>query len=274
MPELPEVETMRRDLERLLQQQIFSQIRVIDDRVIRGISGQKFRDALLGERIQSVGRRGKALIFNLRQDKFLLMQPMMTGHFIYFAAGKPVSFNPATKIIFDFNSGDTMVYNDHRLFGRISLVKDLSEVKFLRDIGPEPWDLTYQRPWLAAALGKRTVPIKTLLMNQQFLAGIGNIYASEILFKSGIKPQRRAQTLKAQEIDQLFSWIPKVLEEAIALRGTSMLTYRDTAGERGNFSSRVQVYGRENQDCYRCAGKIRKIVQAGRSTFFCATCQK
>ncbi|MCA9399864.1 MAG: DNA-formamidopyrimidine glycosylase, partial [Candidatus Omnitrophica bacterium] len=127
--------------------------------------------------------------------------------------------------------------------------------------------------WLTDELKKRTAPIKPLLMNQNFLAGIGNIYASEILYRSKIHPQKSSKTLSMDEVRRLHKITTKVLKEAIALRGTSMRNYRDSDGKKGNYMNRIKVYGREGRECFACRTPVKRIVQTGRSTFFCEKCQ-
>ena len=273
MPELPEVETIRLDLERLILGRRLKDVVVRDSRVVREQTAKEFIQTLVGKSVQSVSRRGKALILVLQPQGFLVVQPMMTGQFLFLPDSQPAVPSSATKIIFHFADGNRLFYNDHRLFGRLFCTPRLADVKFLRNIGPEPLEKDFSLFWLTEQLSKRKLPIKSFLMNQSFLAGIGNIYASEILFRSRIHPERPAQSLRTPEIRRLFQMIPKVLREAIASRGTSMLTYRDAAGERGKFLNRIQVYGRDQENCRRCRSLIQKIVQSGRSTFFCGTCQ-
>ena len=273
MPELPEVETIRRDLQQFILGKAISEIRVLDGRVIRGMASEEFIRTLRARTITGIARRGKAIVFSFREGGYLIAQVMMTGQFIFSPLRTPAPVTKQTKIEFLFRDGSGMLYNDQRLFGRLFVVRDLNEVKFFRSIGPEPFAKAFSIDWLRAGLKKRQGPIKSLLMNQNFIAGIGNIYASEILFRCGIRPQRRAGSLKKEEIKKLYRAIPKVLNEAIECRGTSMLTYRDASGNRGGFLNRIKVYGREEERCYRCRSLIRKIVQAGRSTFFCKVCQ-
>lgn len=288
MPELPEVETIKRDLERIALGKKIVDLKIYDGRVIRDRSLDRFKARLLGKTIVGISRRGKAIIIRFQEEGYLIVQLMMTGQLIYGenfmkrpsdgSTLRPATFkgrrsSGSTKLTFLFCDGSFLNYNDHRLFGRLTRVDELSQVKFLNTLGPEPWDAVFNFEWLQTKLKKHTMPIKSLLMNQSFVAGIGNIYASEILFRARINPRRPARSLTKGEIRVLHRMTTRVLEEAIQGRGTSMNTYRDTNGEKGIYSNRIKVYGRENERCFRCKKPIQRIVQAGRSTFFCRNCQ-
>ncbi len=273
MPELPEVETIKRDLKEKLTGQKIRQVFVYDGRVIRNCSAGAFTQNLTGKIFQDVSRRGKAIIFTFTVPGYWIVQPMMTGQLIYtenFYPGK----NFHTKVTIHLSNHHYLNYNDQRLFGRLHFCRNLKEIKLFSAIGPEPLGEHFHVSYLKDALAPRSTPIKTLLMQQNFVAGIGNIYASEILFASGIKPTRSACRLAQKEIELLYAKTLEILEEAIQLRGTSMNSYRDGRGQKGNFISRIKVYGREGQACFRCQRAVERIIQAGRSTFFCRGCQK
>ena len=270
MPELPEVETIRRDLAKGLARQSFERIDVIDRRVIRQ-SVAEFRRRLLKCTVAVVDRRGKAIIIRLDPGAdFLVIQPMMTGQLIF---QSQLQLEKATKATFLLSNGMYLHYNDQRLFGRLQVVSRLSEIPYLKDIGPEPLSPAFHPAWLAGALTGRRTKIKALLMDHRFVAGIGNIYASEILFRSGIHPLRSADSLKRGEIESLHTATVKILTEAVRLRGTSMRNYRDGAGRKVNFKNRIQVYGRDGESCTGCGRPIMKAVVQQRSTFFCLHCQ-
>jgi formamidopyrimidine-DNA glycosylase len=271
MPELPEVETIKRDLTKGLLGKVLVDTVVYDDRVIRGARAADFSAQLKGCAVKAIARRGKAIILTLSSGKYLVVQVMMTGQLIFSADSAAM---PMTKITFRLSNGVYLHYNDQRLFGRLQIVDDLMAIPYLQTIGPEPLSEDFQISWLAGKLKKRSMPIKTLLLNPQFVAGIGNIYASEILFVSKIHPRRRAGKIKAEEIKRLHRATIDVLKEAIRRRGTSMRNYRDGNGQEGGFMKRIKVYGRENEQCYHCHGPIYKIVLSGRSTFFCKKCQR
>lgn len=279
MPELPEVETIRRDLVQRIVGLTIYDVAILDPRVIRYSSKAQFRRRCIKKTIVDISRRGKAIIIHFAPAGYVIVQPMMTGHLIYNQAGKksvarPEGPSPDTKIIFTLSNQSRLNYNDQRLFGRVQFVEDLTTVDFFRHIGPEPLGWEFTLDWLKSNLKKRKGPIKSLLMNQHFIAGIGNIYASEILFQSRINPQRPAPRLKQEEITSLHRATIDILNEAVSLRGTSMRNYRDLSGSPGNFMNRIKVYGRGQEECYLCKTLITKIVQAGRSTFYCRKCQK
>ncbi len=267
MPELPEVETIKRDLGKVILNLKVLDVRISDGRVVSNKDPRKFIKALKGRTFSRILRRGKALVFAFREDGYLVVQPMMTGQLIY---GKPLS---TAKVRFYLSDGQTLNYNDQRTFGRLQFVEDLNEIKYLQSLGLDPLGDDFHPVFLKAALAFKKTPIKSLLMNQGFVAGIGNIYASEILFTSRIHPERPANSLSDREMDSLYQATLAVLKEAVELRGTSMHTYRDLHGQKGKFLNRLKVYGREDQKCFRCQALISRIVQAGRSSFLCRRCQ-
>ena len=273
MPELPEVETIKRDLERTILDQKIVNVTIHDGRVIREISLGNFVRKCQGRTIAAISRRGKAVILTFSPTGYLIVQPMMTGQLIYTQQANS-QMDKHGKVAFLLSNGSRLTYNDQRLFGRLSFVEDLGQVKLFQTIGPEPLDKEFNPNFISQAIKNRTAPIKSFLMNQNFVAGIGNIYASEILFESHIHPERPARKLKSVEIKRLHKMTVEVLEKAIHFRGTSMRNYIDTSGKKGNFINRIKVYGRENEACVVCRAPIQKIVQSGRSTFYCKKCQK
>lgn len=271
MPELPEVETIRRDLADRIVGARIEEVEVLDRRVIRGQTPDQFAAGLRGARIQAVERRGKALILVLEDRGFLVVQLMMTGQMIFRADSAP---EKASKIIFTLSNQGRIYYNDQRLFGRLQAVRVLAEVGYFRDIGPEPLSLEFTPQALQERLAGRRTPIKPLLLDHRVVAGIGNIYASEILYASRIDPRRAALTLVPRDVRALHAAVVAVLSEAVALRGTSMRDYRDAQGEKGLFKTRIKVYAREGETCPRCRTGIERIIQNQRSTFFCPRCQR
>ncbi len=270
MPELPEVETIARDLRDKIIGQKVKNIDVYDARVVRQ-PVEEFTRALKGRRLNSIARRGKALVIELDNRHYFVVQLMMTGQLI--DSPRPRQ-DKLTKVSFRLSSGRYLHYNDQRLFGRLQTVDDLKRIPYFQKLGPEPLKGQFSVPWLVEKLRGKKVPIKALLMDHTFVAGIGNIYASEILFQSRINPKRPAHRLNEEEIETLHAATRKVLAEAIRWRGTSMNNYRDANGEKGGFMGRIKVYGRENQGCSRCKTVLTKILQRGRSTFYCPTCQR
>ena len=273
MPELPEVETICRGLLRAVKGRMFEKVQVIDPRVIRGVSGAVFQRKLPGRRIVDITRRGKALIFDL-QGLYLMVQPMMTGQVIAVPETQEVPLAKETKIVFGLSGQWRVFYNDQRLFGRLQILTDPGESAYIRDLGPEPLESGFTADILAARLKNRTLPVKTALMDGKCVAGIGNIYAAEILFRAGIDPRRSAGVLKPREIVRIHRAVRDVLGAAVAMGGTTVRNYRGGDGQEGKYQSVVQVYGRDGQPCRTCGRSIHRIIQSHRSTFYCPACQK
>jgi formamidopyrimidine-DNA glycosylase len=269
MPELPEVETIRRDLEKKINGLAIEEVVVFDARVV--VRPTVFRKNLVGNTIQNVSRRAKLLVLSLNEG-YLVVHLKMTGQLVVGKNLKELGCKE-TKVVMRLSNGAYLNYNDQRLFGRLIFVKDLKEVPFLRKIGPEPFEAAWDVSFLKENLKNRSTPIKVLLLNQEFVAGIGNIYASEILFHAKINPVKPSRKLSASEIQALHQSTQKILKEAIRFRGTSMRNYRDSAGEKGRFMERIQVYGRDHEPCRVCQTPIERIVQGQRSTFYCKQCQ-
>jgi formamidopyrimidine-DNA glycosylase len=273
VPELPEVETVRRDLTQHLLGLRINAVRVLDPRVIRGMAAPKFIEGLTGRTITDISRRGKAIVCRLDNGWYFIVQLMMTGQLVHLRI-LPDAPLKETKVVFELSNGSYLNYNDQRLFGRLTLYKKLEDVKHLSILGPEPFDASFNPQFIKESLKRRNMAIKTVLMDHTFVAGIGNIYASEILFRSGINPKKPSRRLKLDEIERMHKMTLEVLDEAITHRGSSMRNYRDGFGQKGNFNKLIKVYAREGEKCERCRAPILKIVQGGRSTFFCKNCQK
>lgn len=272
MPELPEVETIARDLKAKITGFKIEEVQVLDPRVIRHVRPDDFVRRLKGRVIASVSRRGKAIIIRFfdSADQWIV-QLGMTGQMI--VSGDPAP-SRGTKVTLRLSNNSALHYNDYRMFGRLQIVGDLKEISYFKKIGPEPLEKKFSVSWLSGALKKHNSPIKPLLLNQNFVAGIGNIYASEILFESGIHPSRKASDLKDKEIALLHAATRKILKMAVRLRGSSVNTYRDANGQKGKFVNRIRVYGRENESCLICGTALVREMQGGRSTFYCGKCQK
>lgn len=268
MPELPEVETIRRDLVKSVLHKKFLQIKVCDPFVIKG-SPESFTQGLVKQSITSIERRGKALIFHLSNRHYLVIQLMMTGQLV--VGSKPTVH---TRIIFQLNDKSVLHYNDQRRFGKLQVVKGLKEVKHLSILGPEPLENHFNADYIYQSTRHLQRPIKNLLLDHTFVAGIGNIYACEILFRCHIDPRKPVGRISRQRAQDLHTQTIEVLKEAIKHRGSSMRNYLDASGQKGGFKARIRVYAREGQACLNCQTPIVKIVQAGRSTFFCPQCQK
>ena len=273
MPELPEVETITRDLNKKIKDLSIDDVMIFDDRVVVG-KKKDFIKNLKNKKIHSITRRAKAIIVSFADQTFLVIHLKMTGQLVYGKNLKESENLKETKVVFKLSDGKFLNYNDQRLFGKLTFAADLDDISYLKNLGPEPLNGHFSAEWLNTNLEKRKVPIKTLLMDQRFVAGIGNIYASEILFAAKVHPQKLSSRLKSAQIELLYQSTRNILNEAIQYRGTSMRNYRDADGKKGEFNNRIKVYAKDNEPCSVCGELILKIVQAGRSTFFCQKYQK
>ncbi len=271
MPELPEVETVRRGLAMAMEGRRIAAVTLRRNDLRRPFPPD-FALRLTGRRIVEVGRRAKYLTFFLDDDWVLLGHLGMSGRMLVGLAhpGPPGKHD---HVLFDTDDGRRIVYQDPRRFGLMDLVEAarLTEHPLLRGLGPEPLDDAFTPPVLSAALAGRNGPIKTALLDQKLVAGLGNIYASEALFRAGIAPDRRASTVAGRRAAKLVPAIKAVLREAIAAGGSSLRDHRRPNGELGYFQHAFAVYDREGQPCpgCDCATGIRRMVQSGRSTFYC-----
>jgi len=272
MPELPEVETIRRDLRpRLLGRRIES-VRVLRASVLE-CSARKLRAALTGATVRDLRRRGKVLIVDLDSGVSLLVHLRMTGQLLLGGDGPDPRF---VRLVFHLAGGGRVLYADCRALGRLELCGsgDLACSRSLARFGPDALDAAGVDALMQAARRRRT-PIKCLLLDQTVLAGIGNIYASEILHLARIAPDRPADSLTRAELSRLQRATRDVLAAAIEARGTTFSDFRTGTGEPGRYAARLRVYGREGERCKRrgCRGTIVRSVQQQRSTFWCPMCQ-
>lgn len=270
MPELPEVETTRRSL---LPHVAGRRIRAVTvrERRLRRPLADDFAAQLRGRRIAGAERRGKYLLFPLDDGRDLLVHLGMSGSLCLVPAATPPAAHD--HVVIALEDGPALVFNDPRRFGllRIGARAELDE---LRRVGPDPLlEAPTAEAWRALTRGRRQ-PIKTLLMDQRRLAGVGNIYASEALFAAGIRPRRRAASLTRAERQRLGAALQAVLARAVALGGSSISDYRDGEGNAGYFQIHHAVYDRAGQPCGRCATPIKRLVLGGRSTFYCPHCQR
>lgn len=270
MPELPEVETIKRDLDQRVRNLTIEKVKVFDDRVIADRSTRSFMAKLKGKTFQSFSRRAKCVICHLSPKGYLIIQPKMTGHMLY---GEIIQ-EAGLRVLFELSNGKYLNYRDIRLFGWLSYVEDLSEFKHFQTLGPEPFDKDFSVEYFTDQLKRRTMAIKPALMNPQIVVGVGNIYASEILYDIGLNPKTSAKKVTKKKIQEMHESIQKILKKAIDMRGSSMRDYRDAEGQKGGFMKLIQVYGRAGEKCYRCSAEIVRIVQAQRSTFYCKKCQR
>jgi formamidopyrimidine-DNA glycosylase len=283
MPELPEVETIVRDLNKKLKNKKIVAVKSLDKKVFQ-LNKSELKN-ILGASIKSIKRRAKMLIFNLGKN-FLIVHLKMTGQLVYkaktkiIAGGHPIINsgqelpNKFTRVIFEFNDKSVLYFNDVRKFGWIKFLNAEKFFDLERKFGVEPLSKNFSLEYFKKALAGKNITIKQFLMDQKYISGIGNIYADESLFAAGIKPFRKIKTLKPQEIKKLYQAIPKILKYAIKHRGTSFSDYVDASGETGNFIKYLKVYGRAGKKCKKCSGIVKKIKLGGRGTHWCDKCQK
>ena len=270
MPELPEVEIIKRELKRAVCGKRIVAVTVNNPKSIKKPSPVKFRQALKGARINEILRKGKALIFSLSKQRgkqiFLTIHLRMSGQLVYPADGTKA------RVSFKLSDGKLLDFNDGRLLGELKILGSLDEEPFFRRLGPEPFFLSARD--FAEMLSKKKAKIKSLLLNQSFIAGIGNIYAAESLFCAKINPQALACKLTYRQADRLLISIIKVLKEAIRYKGSSIREYVKSDGKPGGYALRLRVYNRKNKPCFSCHTLIKRISLSGRGTYFCPRCQR
>lgn len=277
MPELPEVESLRRILVRSALGRTITAAR-IGDLPLRRRRIPDFSQLVAGRRIEAIKRRAKYLMIELGGGPVIVAHLGMSGSITHRGIGFDArQFDPRhDHIEFVLDDGTRLVYNDPRRFGIIRLVarEDLAAMPELRGIGPEPLGADFDAGYLAARARGRKVAIKSLIMDQRVVAGIGNIYAAEILFRAGVRPTRRAGQVKGAELERIVEFTRKVLRAAIGSRGTTFRSYRDSRGRPGGFAKRLMVYGREGKPCYSCGAAIRNVIVGQRASFYCPRCQR
>lgn len=273
MPELPEVETIARMLRPRLAGRTIAQLEVLWERIVDRPDVATFRAALPGAVIGEVDRRGKFLRLPLSNGQTLLSHLRMTGRFLIREAANGHGDDPHTRLRFRLDDGTWVIYADPRKFGRFYLVADPQEV--LKGLGPEPLDPAFTPEVLAGRLAGRRGELKPLLLDQRIVAGLGNIYASEALWRAQLHPQRRAADLTPAEIARLHAAIVAALRAAVQDGGTSLgdRQYVYPTGELGQHQLALAVYERATQACPRCGAPIERTVLGQRSTYFCPRCQ-
>ena len=276
MPELPEVETVRRALVPAMEGRRIAAAH-IGRPDLRWPLPPDLAARLTGRVVGVLARRGKFLLLALDGDETMLMHLGMSGSVRIHATEPEIGKHDHMVLSIDAGGPDArpawIVFNDPRRFGWIDLSRGETH-PMLADMGPEPLGNSFSATHLAAALAGRTGPIKTALLNQQIVAGIGNIYACEALFMAGLSPRRKAGTIRGGRAERLTGAIREVLSRAIEDGGTSLRDHVQPGGEIGYFVQRLSVYGREGQACHSCTTTIRSITQSGRSSFYCPACQR
>lgn len=288
MPELPEVETVRIQLLDKVVGKTISEVEVFHSKSIA--DDFNFEDKLLGKTIAHIDRVGKLMIFSFKKepDIYMLAHLKMTGQFLYVdkrgevsGGGHSMTLSDIrelpgrhTRVGFYFTDGSALYFNDMRIFGYIKLA-DKNGVKTAKSrFGPEPIAQDFDCAWFVAELKKRKRDIKAVLLDQTFVSGLGNIYVDEALFRAKVLPNSKANKLTKKEAEALCVATGEVMKEAIIHKGTTFQHFADTEGERGNFTSKLRVFGRQGNPCLKCGTIIEKTRVAGRGTHFCPKCQK
>lgn len=280
MPELPETETIARDLDAEVRAAVVTGVTVTRADVLRGATAQTLRDAVSGMRIARVWRRAKCIVIDLQNGAtsaslHLVVQPRFTGGLFIDDGTHERGELQYSTIAFDLDDGRRLHYRDVRRLGTVTPMSAAEFVDYSNTLGAEPLDESFSAGDLSAVLRATARPVKVVLMDQRRLAGVGNIYANEALWRAGIDPSRAANSLGDDETARLLQELRLVLTASIAARGTSFRDYRDARGQRGSFVGQLAAYGREGLPCQRCG---RRLVGThaidGRATVFCATCQR
>ena len=288
MPELPEVEVVKKSLENKLKNLTIKRVFIINNKLRYKINNNQFY-RIKGKKIISVKRRSKYLLINLNQNFTILAHLGMTGKFFIIDKKnkkQKTSFYYSIKndeskhdhLCLHLNKGFKLIYNDVRKFGFLKLFKskDIYKSNHLKDLGPEPLTKKFNINYVSKYTSNKNKTIKDLLMDQKFVSGVGNIYCNEILFSCKINPKRIARKVNKKELANIVKFTKKILKMSIIQGGSSIKDFANTEGENGNFQQNFSVYSREDRKCNRknCIGTIQKIYSSNRSSFFCSSCQK
>jgi len=274
MPELPEVETIRQDMMKKVKGKKIESVEIKNEKNIRIISPEQFKKKLKGRVIEDIQRRGKFLIIGLDSDDLLIFHLKLTGRLLFFPGGEEEP--KYVRIVFTFTDKSRLFFADIRGFADVFLISrsDVETIPAIKNMGPEPLSPDFNPGKLKQILGGKRGKIKPLLMDQSVIAGIGNIYSQEALYRAGIHPEREVSKLTEKEIEAIHRSLVDVLKEAIKYRGSSVDAYLDLNGKEGNYVPHLKIYGREGQICPRCGSSIKKKRVGGRGTYFCSRCQK
>jgi formamidopyrimidine-DNA glycosylase len=274
MPELPEVETIRSGLERVLIGQTVRQIKIRETRLRQPVNVSKLKKWIAGQKVEALQRRAKYLLCELGNHAHLVIHLGMSGRLLYCEKNLPLQKHD--HIQFVFNNGHELRFCDPRRFGLVDAVPPgaLRDYKHFLNLGPEPLLPEFTAEYLAERAQRLSRPIKNFLMDAAVVVGVGNIYASESLFRAGINPKKPSGQLRRSEWKKLARAVRKTLALSIAAGGTTINDFYNSDGESGYFQKHLMVYDRAGEPCEACKSKIKRIVQAGRSSFYCPRCQK
>ena len=283
MPELPEVETVKRGLVPVMEGALIANA-AVNRPDLRWPFPAGMAERLTGKRVMALRRRSKYILADLDSGETLIIHLGMSGRMLISGAmlGDFHHDHPAPAkhdhVVLDMDSGARITFNDARRFGSMDLIAtELAETHLLlKNLGPEPLGNTFSGPYLLDRLKSRNTPIKSALLDQGIIAGLGNIYVCEVLFRARINPATKAGQLRAKQVTGLVPIVRDVLGEAIEAGGSSLRDYRQADGELGYFQHTFKVYGREGEPCHTpgCKSEVARIVQSGRSSFYCPTCQR
>lgn len=292
MPELPEVETIKRDLEKNVVGRTIIAVELLWPGILKGATLQELEKAVINKKITSVNRRAKNLNIELEGGGQLLFHMKMTGHLIFTEDTWQVDekgrwlmhqgqesplydpLNQYIRAIFYLSDDKILAFSDLRKFAYVKLLTDAQLKEAFQAYGPEPFDIEFSVPYLKEQFAKKRIAIKKVIMDQAIIAGIGNIYADEILYASKIHPLQKASELTEAEVESIYSNTKEILSRAIEMRGTSTSDFRDTEGKKGGFGNVLMVYRRTGLPCLNDGAKIERITVGGRGTHFCPLEQK
>ena len=276
MPELPEVETIRRQLAPRIEGRVLRRLEILDARWSDPAAPDEVAAAVEGRRIERVSRRGKYLILELEDEVFLVMHLRMTGNLLLVGEAEDVPERPHLRVRLELDSGERVLFVDVRRFGTgvVLLGADARDEYFGSRLGVEPLGDSFTAEALRALARGRRAPVKAFLLSQERIAGVGNIYADEALWRARIHPLRPVGTLRRPQLEALREGVIESLKAGIDARGATIDDFRNLDGARGSFQDRFMVHRGEGDPCPRCGAAIRKIRAAGRGTYFCPRCQR
>ncbi len=275
MPELPEVETIRRQLAPALEGRVLERMEVIDPRWCEPAPPWELDDAVTGRRIERLERRGKYLVWELEDEVYLVMHLRMTGSLLLVPASEDADDRRYVRVRIFIDSGPRVLFCDARRFGTgvVLLGSEARDAYFAQRLGVEPLGPDFTAETLRALASGRRAPVKAFLLAQERVAGVGNIYADEALFRARIHPLRPIGSLRRGQLEELRDAVVESLEAGIDARGATIDDFRDAEGARGSFQDRFLVHRREGEPCPRCGRPVRKMRAAGRGTYVCERCQ-
>ena len=289
MPELPEVEVVKRSLINKTQNLIVKAVKINDGRLRYKINRNKIKK-IIGLKFKKISRKSKYLLFYFNKDIVMLVHLGMTGKF-FFVNRKSKKYKTSfyydineekdkkhDRVIFDLSNNQKLIYNDIRKFGFIKFINrhDVDQNIHLKHLGPEPLSNKFNIGYFKNYIKGKERTIKNLLMDQKFISGLGNIYVNEILFFSGVRPAKKIKKLTNFEIQKIIKFSKKIISKAIVLGGSSIKDFSSSSGKKGSFQQHFSVYGKKDENCskVKCEGKIKKIAITNRASFFCNKCQK